>query len=225
MNIPERNMCCTLSIQNVILFLLSLLEKSFKAALQTAFHMRNSSHCEILIFSPCAWHLVHQPCSAPPRFPGCASAHLQTRPDEPLCPSALVSWEVSMGGEHQRSPTASGTGVESIPMGTMACQAAPPTLQHSALRNIACFWGNRSSYPHSKLPWARNVAACASSKPYYACAHFRKRYKSWQSCSGFILSSNYFRHYFSPHRCFVFSCSISHTEAWRDKVMYVSQKG
>lgn len=44
-------------------------------------------------------------------------------------------------------------------------------------------------------------------------ASFRRRYKSWQSCSGFLLSSDYFHHVFSLHHCFGFSCSVSHTEA------------
>lgn len=92
-------------------------------------------------------------------------AHLQALLEETLRPPALASWEVAMRGEHQRSPTASGISVERIPMGTAVCQAAPPTLQHSTPRKITCSQGDKSSYPHSKLLWARNVAACASSEP------------------------------------------------------------
>lgn len=137
MNIPESNMC--LYLEHVFFFL-SPLEKSFKTALQSAFQEKEwFPRWDFNFLSLCSGHLVHPPCCAPPRFPSHASACFPY-----ICrqcwrrPCATSSTEPGCGyrRRHQRSPTA-----------------------HPG----KWVWGDRSSYPHSKLLWMRDVATCASS--------------------------------------------------------------
>lgn len=96
----------------------------------------------ISIFTLCSGHLVHPPSSAPPCFPTCASTcfpytcrHCWRRWVPPAVLSQRWLWE------------------------------AAPKISNSSFRKMAWVWGDRSSYSHSKLLWAREMHICASRSP------------------------------------------------------------
>lgn len=142
-------------------------------------------------------------------------ARLQTLLEDPLC---HLPWQ-AMGGDLQklqgpaRRASQQAPNVESIPT---VCQDDQPS-------DTACLGkllslevtGHSISIQNccERGTWLHVLPSRFFLQDLCVHASFRRSNKSWQSCSGFLLSSNYFHHRFPPCHCLGFSCSISHMEA------------